>query len=176
MTTAIRTASLVLALAAAHATLAPGAAAQEPYPPVTAPTAVYLELGGSGLLYSLNVDRRLLPMVGVRAGIGVVPLFLGLSAEDRATLTTVPVMAYYLTGSGSSHMEVGAGATFTSAEFTWETFGEADESASTFIPTATIGYRHQPPGGGTVFRVSLTPVYIFGDVVPWVGLSYGHTF
>lgn len=184
MTTAIRAATLVLALSAAHPLLAPRAAAQEPSPPVsvaavpvTAPTSYYVELGGNGLLYSLNVDRRFLPGMGVRAGIGVVPLLLGISLEDRATLITVPVMAYFLSGpEGNSHLEMGAGATFTSAEFKWDTFGDADESASRFIPTATFGYRYQPAGGGRVLRVGVTPVFLFGELIPWVGFSYGRTF
>jgi hypothetical protein len=185
MTTAIRAATLVLTLSAASALAAPRAAAQEPPPPaiereppapVTAPNAYYVELGGNGLLYSVNVDRRILPAMGVRVGVGVVPLLLGLSVDDRASLITIPVMAYFLTGPGRSHMELGAGATFTSAEFKWDTFGDADESASAFIPTGTIGYRYQAPDGGRVFRATLTPVYLFDEVIPWVGLSYGRTF
>lgn len=176
MPTTLRAATVVLALSAAHALAAPRAAAQEPPSPVTAPNAYYLELGGNGLLYSVNVDRRIVPAMGVRVGIGLIPLLLGISIEDRATLTTIPVMAYFLTGPGRSHMELGAGATFTNAEFKWDTFGDADESASVFIPTGTIGYRYQAPEGGRVFRATLTPVYLFDEVIPWVGISYGRTF
>jgi hypothetical protein len=176
MTTAIRAATLVLTLFAAHALATPRAAAQELPPPVTAPNAYYLELGGNGLLYSVNVDRRLLPAMGVRLGIGVVPLLLGISLEDRATLTTIPMMAYFLTGPGNAHMEMGAGVTFTNGEFKWDTFGDADESASAFIPTATLGYRYQAPGGGRVFRATLAPIYLFDEIIPWVGISYGRTF
>lgn len=182
MPIALRAATVVLALFAAHALAAPRAAAQEPAiereppAPVTAPNSYYLELGGNGLLYSVNVDRRIVPAMGVRVGISVVPLLLGISIEDRATLTTIPVMAYFLTGPGRSHMELGAGATFTNAEFKWETFGDADESASVFIPTGTIGYRYQAPGGGRVFRATLTPVYLFDEIIPWFGISYGRTF
>jgi hypothetical protein len=182
MTTTIRAATVLLALSAASALGALRAAAQEPDierappAPVTAPNSYYLELGGNGLLYSVNVDRRILPAMGVRVGISVVPLLLGISIEDRATLTTIPVMAYFLTGPGRSHMELGAGATFTNAEFKWETFGDTDESASVFIPTGTIGYRYQAPGGGRVFRATLTPVYLFDEIIPWMGISYGRTF
>lgn len=171
----VRTAGLALALCAAHSLLAPSAMCQDGPSPVSAPTAYYVEMGGPGLLYSVNVDRRIVPTLGVRAGVSLVPLILGVSVDDRATLFTVPVMAYYLSGAGNSHLEVGVGTTFASAEFKWNTFGNTNETASAFLPTATIGYRYQRPDGGKVFRAGLTPVYIFGEIVPWVGFSFGRT-
>lgn len=174
MTTFIR--FTIVALAAALLAAPRGAAAQDTRP-IPAPNAFYVEAGGNGLLYSVNYDRLVLPNAGFRVGIGVLPFFPAMGfTDDNVTLTAVPVLANVLFGKGAGRLEVGAGATFTSASVEWSTFGEGEESASTIIPNGTIGYRYQRPEGGTVFRAGAIPLYIAEEWWLSVGVSFGRAF
>ena len=88
--------------------LLPAAAAAQSNEPSHA--AMYVEAGGSGLLYSVNYEARLVGMVNGRIGFMAVnqPVNDGTSQIDVGVLL-VPVMANVLVGSGSHRLELGAG-------------------------------------------------------------------
>ena len=157
----------LLALAAS----AGSAAAQDRVMP-SAPNAVYVELLGNGLLYSLNYDRLLTPNIAARVGV------TGLAAASDSAAAGVfgtPLMVSYLFGRGNSHLETGVGVLLVAGGVE-NVEGFEDESFSGAIGTATIGYRYQRPGGGFVFRAGVTPFFNTNGIGPWVGLSLGYGF
>ena len=161
---------LLSALIALAATAGSGAAQDRALP--AAPNAVYLELGGNGLLYSLNYDRLLTPRVAARVG------FMGLGAATDSVsggVIAAPLMVSYLFGEGNSHFETGLGVMLAAGAI--DEVGELeDEGFSGAIGTATVGYRYQRPGGGFVFRAGVTPLFDTSGIAPWVGISLGYGF
>ena len=143
----------------------------------SATNAVYLELGGNTVFYSLNYDRMLTDHFSLRAGIEVM---------DKLNTLAVPLMINYLFGSGDHKFELGLGGVF---------FSESDAGllryrhlftpGVTSYATATLAYRFHPKGGGLLFRIGFTPIlaenhFIAPDVrspiMPWIGISIGHAF
>lgn len=146
-------AAFALAVAAA-----PPLQAQEA--PPMARTAGYVELLGNGLLYTVNLDHRFTETVGARVGVAA---FGG---------AAVPVMATYLAGSGSHHLEAGAGPLFIYLPQGSDQELE-DVEGLTVLGTATLGYRFQPRAGGFVFRLGFTPIFGRNGVFPSAGISVG---
>lgn len=154
------------------------AGAQQDSPP--APNAVYLELGGNALLYSINYDRRFRDNITGRAGFMVMSVSGTADTGEAANVSValIPVMANVLLGTGSSRLELGGGPLIGLAggdvqdvegtEFEFSGFGLAGV-------TSTFGYRYQPPSGGFLFRASLIPFYS-GRPQLWAGLSAGWAF
>jgi hypothetical protein len=119
-------------------------------------------LGGRGLIYSFNYDRRFFADnggFGASVGVG------GLSGLG-ASVIFLPVYVYYLAGSGDNYLELGAGITGAPIPFLLLSFG-----------TATIGYRYQPTKG-VLFRIGFTPMYsVYSHYFqPWGGISLGCAF
>ncbi|HEU0053131.1 MAG TPA: hypothetical protein VFQ39_08130 [Longimicrobium sp.] len=178
MSRIVRTAALVaLAFAAAGTTRA---AAQAAPAAVTARNAVYVELLGNGVLYSVNYDRRLTDNVAGRVGVS----FLTVEEDDgdRGTLAMAPIVASYLFGEGNSHFEAGLGVLLASASVSdvgddeGEDWFDLSGSASGVLGTGVLGYRYQRPDGGFVFRAGLTPIFDTEDFIPWFGVSFGYAF
>ncbi len=143
-------------------------AASEAERPV-APNSVYSELGGNGGLYSVNYDRRLDDNWVIRVGIS----WLDLCVFSCAQVTTVPLAASYLLGSGNHLFETGLGIT----PFMRVRPGEGSELLAYGVPMA--GYRYQPRRGGFSFRAMATPLVRPGErvpILPWFGLSFGGSF
>lgn len=134
---------------------------------VPARDAVYVELLGNGVLYTVNYDRRFTDNLTGRVGLGV---FGGVA---------VPVMANYLFGEGRGRLELGGGVELIGASDV--DFGDLDEQeevrdSDALVGTATVGYRYQPATGGFVFRIGLTPLFSLDGGLPWLGISFGHAF
>lgn len=139
--------------------------AQTAAPP--ARDAVYLELLGNGVLYTVNYDRRFTDDLTGRVGLGV---FGGVA---------VPVMANYLLGEGRGRLELGAGVVLIGAsdvDIGEVDPGEEEQDLDWLAGTATVGYRYQPASGGFVFRIGLTPLFSLHGGVPWLGVSFGRAF
>ena len=144
--------------------------------------AVYLELGGSGLLYSINYDFRLnrgrQDGAGVRVGIGG----LGVSASTSegsasASYFAAPVMFNYLVGKRRHAFEVGAGVTLLNVNGEVDIEDEfARVNGFAPLPTVNVGYRFQSLENGFTGRFNLSPIVAGGTIVPWVGLSFGVNF
>lgn len=136
-----------------------------------AKNAVYAELAGNALIYSVNYDRRFgqnfTGRLGVmRAGVGGV------------SFTNIPIMGNYLVGSGNHRFELGIGPQIfiVSIDVGNDSGFGFEEDGTAFGGTATIGYRYQPTDGGFVFRVGLTPSFSSAGFLPWAGLSLGYAF
>jgi hypothetical protein len=155
-----------------------------------AKNAIYADLLGPGLYYSLNYDRVLTDDLSARIGFSY--LSFGVSASDGAGTTAsagfsywaVPLTVSYLgIGSENNMFEVGGGGVIMNVTGSGlvDASGEVDASgnvSSTMVGlTGLAGYRHQPADGGFVFRVGLSPVMVMGSgFLPWGYLSLGAAF
>lgn len=136
-----------------------------------AKNAVYAELAGNSLLYSVNYDRKFTPNVTGRVG-------LMRAGVGEVSLTIVPLMGNYLVGSGNHRFELGVGPQIFNVSIDVQG-GEGlgfDESGTLIGGSATLGYRYQPTDGGFVFRIGFTPSFSSAGFFPWAGLSLGYGF
>lgn len=136
--------------------------------------AVYFEGLGQGLLYSVDFDHRFTENIAFRAG------FSSFTIEfiSDVSITTIPLMIEYLTGHGSSHLELGLGIVPIHGSLSTSFFGTTEGSVGAWavLGTATVGYRYQPVKEGILFRVGLTPLMGGGEVQIWGGASVGWAF
>jgi hypothetical protein len=156
-----------------------------------AKNAIYADLLGPGLFYSLNYDRVLTDDLSARIGFSY--LSLGVSASDGAGTSVsesfsywaVPLTVSYLgIGSPDNMFEVGGGGVLmhVKGQGLVDAQGEnvdAEGNLDSMLMgmTALAGYRHQPADGGFVFRVGVSPLMVFGSgFLPWGYLSLGAAF
>jgi hypothetical protein len=140
-------------------------------------TAIYGEVGGQGVFFSINYDRRITYTTsgfGFRVG-------LGYDVSFDPTYMSIPVGLYYMAGGGGNFFEMGAGATYVS--ITNVPPGQTADFANKnwvgdqkfLFGTLNIGYRHQPKESHLNFRTGLTPM--FGRTVMLIPyLSVGYNF
>ncbi|WP_244940526.1 hypothetical protein [Echinicola rosea] len=156
--------------------------------------AVYVELGGPGLVYSFNYDFRFdksdMNSWGMRLGAG------GYSVTDESLLT-LPVQINRLYGSGRHFFELGGGATFVYYRDRWETYRIANDGhyyyetrvdknllwiletgdTPALMGTLNFGYRKVPEEGGFLFGVNLVPAFNQNGFWPlWAGVRFGYAF
>jgi len=158
---------------------------------------VFVELGGNGLLYTINYDRAgwhtelggIAAKVSVRAGWGPFAFYStdGLGNSGKAIVHFVPVLANLLLG-GDHKLEIGGGVTFVTADGTINFAGRSlDGLESGSVQTFLLGYRyHKKDAPGLLLRVSITPLRIptsitsngtfSGPFFPWGGVSLGYSF
>lgn len=139
--------------------------------------AVYFELFGQGVLYSLNYEYRITPQVSLRAGFTSWRISL---ISTRFNFTGFPIMLNFLSGKKSGHFEAGIGCipatvTYIGDEYNPFIVLERKGSSTAIMGTATIGYRYQPAEGGIIFRAGLTP-FIADEVRLSGGASVGIAF
>jgi hypothetical protein len=147
----------------------------------------FVEGGGPGLLYSLNYERIVENVIGLRAGVSYQSFTASSGGSSAsATFVTVPVIVSYLgVSSGNHSLELGGGGTMVFASGSASGGGLAS-SGSGLIPlgTAIIGYRRQPLNGGFQFRIGLEALVGKGlalsnpdptklGVLPWMYMSLG---
>ena len=164
--------------------LSPSLLAQEQA--VGAGKTFYAELGGPGVLMSINWDMRFKPNTrlgfGYRAGIG---FSIGDFVEDRGyyhdhvtrAYYTIPIGLNYILGkpNSPSAFEIGAGVTLLTRETSLFTYGE--DKSGFVIGHLAFMYRITPVNGGFSFRVGFTPVIgTSGDIFPMAGVSFGYVF
>lgn len=142
--------------------------------------AIYGELLGPGILYSINYEHLITPHVSLRGGFSkwsVPSAFL--LVDGSVDFTGFPITLNYLAGEGNSRLELGAGLVpiLLSVDGQVILFGGSVRGrASVVSGTATIGYRYQPVDGGFVFRIGFTPILLFKRLIPTGGLSMGVAF
>ena len=146
---------------------------------------VFVELGGNGILYSINYDRMITRKISVRAGWGPFALYStdGLGNSGKVIVHFVPVLANLLLG-GDHKLEIGGGVTFVKVNGTINFAGKSyDGSESGTVQTVLLGYRYQKADApGFLFRVSITPIRIptsassKATFFPWGGVSLGYSF
>lgn len=148
----------------------------------TAKTAVFFEIGGNGGLGSINLDRRLNGELTLRAGYGSFGSFNFVGDGPSLHYHTATLMLNRLSDSDqvNRRFELGLGAMVGDKHIGWESGPLQVEHFAAI--TTVAGFRRQPPGGGFVFRMGFTPMYVVrGDypsrgLVPSVGLSVGLAF
>ncbi len=158
-------------------------------PNTTGNTSFYAELGGPGLVFSANIDKRFTASHlgwGGRIGIGFASSYEetrvpqpngGYSNHyEDVSVVTFPVQLNYIFGkSNSPHtFEVGAGATIAGKKI--EIFNFYDDRRSSFFGTASFMYRRQPINGGFTWRIGFTPVIAKGYIQPFGGAGVGYNF
>ena len=139
--------------------------------------AFYGEVGGQGIFFSLNYDRRITYTTsgfGFRVGVGY-------DVSIDPTYMSIPVGVYYMVGGEGNFFEAGAGATYVN--ITNVPPGQKVDFANKnwtgdqkfLFGTLNIGYRHQPKESHLNFRAGLTPM--FGRTVMLIPyLSVGYNF
>lgn len=145
-------------------------------------TSFYAELGGPGILFSANIDRRFTKSnlgLGGRIGLGFVTTDdydFNSGDYNRRSVLTVPIQLNYIFGKSSSvhSFEVGAGVTIAGKKVNLFDYGLNDNS-STF-GTASFMYRRQPKDGGFSWRIGFTPIITSGYIEPSAGVSVGYNF
>ena len=137
------------------------------------PNSFYIELVGSGGLYSINYDRLFTENIGARIG------FMYFDSEWLLFFTDVemfliPTTLNYLVGTGKHKFELGAGPVFVFGNVSF--FGSDPVSGSSVGWTGTIGYRYQQNNGGFMWRIGFTPAFFSGEFFPSAGISLGFSF
>lgn len=143
--------------------------------------SVYLELGGNGGLYSVNYDRmirlsnqfRFAPRIGIS--------WLG---KDRFNLPLETNLLWAKNKGAKNFAEVGVGATFIqNADNFIKDFHiklpNENEKINTTAFITRVGYRHQKPNGGIMYRGAFNLIFnkeLNNKVQPFVGFSIGYTF
>lgn len=159
--------------------------------------AIFVELGGPGLPYSINYDFRFdktkMDSWGMRVGAGGYAL-------DGDSFLSVPVMVNKLLGKGPHYFEVGLGATFIAYNrdfyyFSCETDVNGQSSCnqiksernySFILPvdgspsvmgTMNFGYRRIPVDGGFTWKINLNPIFNNNGFWPlFAGVGIGYAF
>lgn len=147
-------------------------------------TSFYAELGGPGILFSANIDRRFTKSnlgIGGRIGLGFVSgdsydYTNGNYNYDLRSVVTIPVQINYVFGKANSvhTFEVGAGITFTGKKIDILDFYA--ENRSSVFGTAAFMYRRQPKDGGFSWRIGFAPLIANGYIQPSAAVSVGYNF
>ena len=148
------------------------------------------ELGGAGVLFSVNYDRRFTKSklgIGARAGVGFISGYTDNYVYDPngsyysngryRSVVTIPVQVNYLFGRENSvnALEVGAGATYIGRRTDFLDFaGEGNRPQ--VLGTASFMYRRLPKEGGFSWRIGFTPLIADGYIQPFGAASVGYNF
>ena len=138
--------------------------------------SVQLELGGHGLIYSLNYERILINnpklKTTVQAGIAYYP--------PKADIIDIwiPVLVNEIISFNEHHMEIGIGHVFTVESTRNLENPPSDWELHGFL-TGRLGYRLQKPGSRFIMRAAFTPLLSIENETefhPTGGLSFGYAF
>ena len=137
------------------------------------PNSLYIEIFGSGGLYSFNYDRTFSDNIGARIG------FMYFAAEWFAFFSDVemfliPTTMNFFVGTGKHKLELGAGPVIVFGSV--GLFGSDPVTGSGVGWTGTIGYRYQKDDGGFMWRIGFTPLLLGGEFQPSGGISLGFSF
>ncbi len=141
--------------------------------------AVYFEMFGPGIIYSLNYEFRPVRQFSVRAGYSswsMSTFFLFVDGWFR--FQAFPVTASYLTGQGSHSLEIGGGAVPMHVEIEGTDFffgQEIDGSKTIILGTGIFGYRYQPYKGAFL-KAAITPLFNSDNLLFYGGVSIGYSF
>ncbi len=152
----------------------------------------YAELGGPGVLFSMNFDSRFVAGealgFGYRLGIGFNFGDVAMKRTDSAgnpyteydtrSYMTFPVGINYVFGkNNSSHaFEVGAGVTLLSRKADIYNY-DGNHKDGNVIGNFAFMYRFKPVGGGVTWRIGFTPIIgTAGDIMPSGAVGIGYAF
>lgn len=122
--------------------------------------ALYVELGGNALAYSLNYDHAFSDKVSGRIGSG----FFGGHGDFVATPV---IMLNHLLGKGYKRLELGAGLFIAAGDV-------SDDFDSVVGATFTFAYRYHKPNN-VFFKAGFTPIIAEDVFLPWFGISVGYS-
>jgi hypothetical protein len=174
-----------IALLTVHASFAQSTDGDKPATP--AQTNFYAELGGPGVLFSANIDRRFKKSRlgwGGRVGLGFVTGDEPYNPNDpnnyyyrQRSVLTIPVQVNYIFGKENSPhtFEVGAGLTVLGRRTDIFSYNYYD-SGSAVLGSAAFMYRRQPLDGGFTWRIGFTPLMTDGYIQASGGVSVGYAF
>lgn len=152
----------------------------------TGHTSFYAELGGPGILFSANIDKRFKKSNlgwGGRIGLGFVSGYVLPDTSSTyyyggnlGSVVTIPLQVNHIFGKPNSPhtFEVGAGITITGKKI--EVFDFYDEKRSSIFGTASFMYRRQPIDGGFMWRIGFTPIIAKGYIQAFGGVGVGYSF
>lgn len=133
--------------------------------------ALFLEVGGSGGLGSINYEASLFPSLRTdlhrntwRAGFSVAPI-----DRNNGSALVFPIMINSLIGKKSHLLELGLGQGIT----------VTTKGSFFMLTTAAVGYRFKPKEKPWFFRATYTPLVSYlvdFQVQQWGGLSIGYRF
>jgi hypothetical protein len=178
-------ADVAIAQPATPSSVGNGAAASPSFapPPISDPrahNAVFAELLGNGLIYSINFEHFIWPIpIGIRAGASFFTYSVSdVSGSGNLTLLTFPVTASYYWGTLRHKLQLGLGATLLYTSASSDSTGTSYGSSGLAIAaTAIIGYRYLPVGRGFTFGGGFTPLLRASrGFLPWGGLNAGYIF
>ena len=164
----------------------------------------YAELGGGGIIMSMNFDQRFNSSsklgFGYRLGVGFgIGEFKGGRSYydytywdeneyvtvreyywdyDTKTYYSIPVGLNYVFGkpNSSASFEVGGGVTFLTRKISYN-LDLYDDKPGHYIGYLTFMFRRMPVDGGYTFRVGFTPIINSGgNLVPMGAISFGYAF
>jgi hypothetical protein len=142
------------------------------------PSALSLELGGRGLLYSLNFDRVLSDNLAAGFGIGTVTASLSNLTATSQSSPILPVYFnfYFMQDAGSLYVTGGADLLTSPSSVSGLTSspGGLGFSSSPILLTLGLGYEFRSDAGYLV-RAAAYGVY-GSSLVPWGGISFGYSF
>lgn len=147
---------------------------------LAAKNSVFVEGLGNGGLYSFNYDRRLAPTWNVRIGFSNYRVDINLFnlLSGSASGVFVPLVGSYLYNfpDSPSYLELGAG--ISSAFLGASASTVTPTAAMTYLPIPTLVamYRLMPAEDGFSLRAGVTPLFLPGFFLPWLGVSLGWTF
>jgi hypothetical protein len=160
---------------------------------VAGQTMFYAELGGPGILFSANIDRRFTKSAlgfGGRIGLGFITTEVVTSTTtspyggyynnyDTRSIVTIPLQVNYIFGKPNSvhSMEVGAGVTFTGKRIDiFDNNYRGNSPGASAFGTASFMYRKIPKDGGFTWRIGFTPIIGGGYIQPSGGVGIGYSF
>jgi hypothetical protein len=144
--------------------------------------SVQLDLGGHGMLYSLNYERVIFNRDRFKTAAQVGFSYYPPSANFIDLW--LPVSINEIISFGKHHLEVGIGIVPTRSSLRNIPYVSDEWVWSTFL-SARIGYRYQKPDGKFLFRAGFTPLAEFNwhsqtlsadNIHPLAGISFGYCF
>jgi hypothetical protein len=145
--------------------------------------SVQLELGGHGLIYSLNYERNLLNFNHFKTSVQIGFAFYPKPIDLRSRLW-VPISFNQLFSYKQHHLELGIGMVIT--EYQNYSFGDGMRYEKDLQPllAGKIGYRYQKPAGRMQYKLLFTPILdkeknfanARVEFIPLGAFSIGYTF
>ena len=150
-------------------------------------TSFFAEIGGPGILFSANFDKRFKQTHlgwGGRIGVGFVtsyeenfdPSTRSFTGATQRSVLSIPIQINHIFGKVNSPHTFEAGAGFTLLSRKMDVFSFYNDDQSLIFGTFSFMYRRQPPNGGFSWRIGFTPIVTSGYIQPSAGASVGYNF
>lgn len=153
-----------------------------------ADNAAYLEVGGPGGFYSLNYERTTSSVVALRVGATAWSVTNLDNLKEDVSAVIAGVTLRHDVSALVGHEEgryVEAGAAVSAGSHSRTRYGTLESSGGFLTLVPMVGIRYQPPTGGFLYRVTVTPFvplaggaakYPFDGPMMSASLSAGYAF